>query len=179
MDPTQQIEEWFYSYGDDVYNFLIYYTGSKDVEDYVQEVFLRAFKSFSTYEERANPKTWLFTIARNLVVDKSRRKKLLKFFSFDLLPLKSNPIDFSSPEETILKDEMLFEIHNTIHTLKQTYKDVLLSRLILELSVEETATILGWSPSKVNLTFHRALKALQKKLVINESEAKVHERTQS
>ncbi|MEH7237326.1 RNA polymerase sigma factor [Bacillus sp. JJ1562] len=176
MAQVNQIEKWFYEYGDDVYNFLIYYTGSIDVDDYVQEVFLKAIQSFPTFEERSNPKTWLLAIARNLVIDKYRRKRLIKFQPFDLLGKRHIPIDQSNPERTLLLDEVLADIHDTILRLKQSYKEVLVSRLILELSVEETATVLGWSTNKVSLTYHRAIKALQKQLKpINEREGKDYE----
>ena len=44
-DPLEKnlIEEWFDLYERDITSFLIYYTGSMDVEDLVQETFLRAF----------------------------------------------------------------------------------------------------------------------------------------
>ncbi|WP_449537356.1 RNA polymerase sigma factor [Ferdinandcohnia sp. Marseille-Q9671] len=167
MDRVCQIEEWFYKYGDDVYNYLIYYTGSLDVEDLVQEVFLKALKSLSSFEERANPKTWLLSIARNLVIDISRRKKLLSFLSLSVVSNKQLQIDTSNPITTIVSNEVLLEIHSTILSLRKSYMDVLVSRLILELSVEETASILSWSTSKVSLTYHRAIKALQKSLKQN------------
>ncbi|MEH7225923.1 RNA polymerase sigma factor [Bacillus sp. JJ1566] len=176
MAQISQIEKWFYEYGDDVYNFLIYYTGSFDVDDDVQEVFLKAIQSFPTFEERSHPKTWLLTIARNLVIDKNRRKRLIKFQPFDLLANKQISFDHSNPESALLLDEVLSDIHQTILHLKKSYKEVLISRLILELSVEETATILGWTTNKVSLTYHRAIKALQKNLKsINKGEEKDYE----
>ncbi|WP_254660760.1 sigma factor [Bacillus sp. FJAT-27225] len=43
MDAGQQIEQWFYQYEKDIFNYLVYYTGTRDVEDLVQDTFLRAF----------------------------------------------------------------------------------------------------------------------------------------
>ncbi|MFS0863755.1 RNA polymerase sigma factor [Fredinandcohnia sp. 179-A 10B2 NHS] len=164
MNHTNQMEEWFYQYGDDVYNFLVYLTGTKDVEDIVQEVFLKALRSISSFEARANPKTWLLTIARNLVIDKSRRKKLFTFFPIDIAQSKLAATDYGDPEKTLLSDETQSEIYYAILSLKQSYKDVLILRLIVELTVDETASVLNWSNSKVTLTYHRAIKALQKKI---------------
>ncbi|MGD6774654.1 sigma factor-like helix-turn-helix DNA-binding protein [Sutcliffiella horikoshii] len=51
-----------------------------------------------------------------------------------------------------------------IRMLKQSYYDVLMLRGINELSVQETAQELNWTESKVNLSYHRALKTLEKKM---------------
>lgn len=178
MDHRNQMEEWFYQYGDDVYNFIVYLTGTTDVEDIVQEVFLKALRSVSSFEARANPKTWLLAIARNLVIDKSRRKKLFTFFPIDVVQSKLSATDNGDPEKSLLSDETQSEIYYAILSLKQSYKDVLVSRLIVELTVDETALILNWSNTKVTLTYHRAIKALQKKLKItNEGGTNGYERT--
>jgi RNA polymerase sigma-70 factor (ECF subfamily) len=70
-----RISDWFYQYSNDVYQFLIYYLGSVDVEDMVQEVFIRAIKNEQSFQESSTPKTWLFSIARNLAIDEIRRKQ--------------------------------------------------------------------------------------------------------
>ncbi|WP_078544350.1 RNA polymerase sigma factor [Litchfieldia alkalitelluris] len=160
MNTNALIEEWFYLYSDDVYSFLIYYTGSKDVEDLLQDVFIKAMKSINLFEDRSSPKTWLISIARNLVIDRSRRTRLFKFFLLELFTLKIE----KTPEGEFLANETLNEIYNEISLLKTSYKEVLLCRLVLNYSVDQTSTILDWSPSKVSITYHRAIKALRKRL---------------
>ena len=44
MDAGRQIEQWFNEYEKDITKYLVYYTGSKDVEDLVQETFLKAYQ---------------------------------------------------------------------------------------------------------------------------------------
>ena len=77
-DPLERklIEEWFELYERDITSFLVYYTGSMDVEDLVQETFLRAFNKISRFNEKAHPKTWLISIARNMVIDQYRRNRV-------------------------------------------------------------------------------------------------------
>lgn len=165
MNHNETIEDWFYLYSDDIYNFLIYYTGSRDIEDLVQEVFIKAINSLDQFQEAANPKTWLIAIARNLVIDQRRRGKRIKFLPFDLVSLKPFLTETESPEAIILDNETVREIYSVISKLRPvTYKEVLLFRLVIELSVDQTSDILGWSPQKVSVTYSRAIKALKKKL---------------
>ncbi|MEK5523117.1 RNA polymerase sigma factor [Heyndrickxia sp. FSL W8-0423] len=70
------IEELFQKYEQDITSYLIYYTGSADVEDLVQDTFLLAMKNLSNFKENSHPKTWLISIARNIVIDKFRRRLL-------------------------------------------------------------------------------------------------------
>jgi len=76
MDKNDLIEQWFLRYGDDIYKFLVYYTGNRDVEDLVQDVFLKALGSVGSFEVRSQPKTWLLTIARHTAIDHARKQRL-------------------------------------------------------------------------------------------------------
>ena len=73
---NHSIENWFKLYERDITSFLIYYTGSMDVEDLVQDTFMIAMKKMSGFKEQSHPKTWLISIARNRVIDNYRRRKV-------------------------------------------------------------------------------------------------------
>ncbi|MGD6774653.1 RNA polymerase sigma factor [Sutcliffiella horikoshii] len=70
-----EITDWFQEYHNDIYNFLIYYTGSMDVEDFVQETFLKAVRNIHKFKGESNPRTWLISIARNVAIDESRKRR--------------------------------------------------------------------------------------------------------
>jgi RNA polymerase sigma-70 factor (ECF subfamily) len=57
-----------------VYGFFAYALGTRpDVEDLTQQTFERAFRAWERYDQsRASTSTWLFAIARNLLVDHLR-----------------------------------------------------------------------------------------------------------
>lgn len=155
------ITDWFDAYSDDIYKFLVYYMSTPDVEDLVQEVFIKAIDRYDSFKGDASPKTWLISIARNLAIDEARKKKrqdwrkLIKTYDF-----KTE----HSPEENQLANETKQQLHQAIAKLKQDYQDVIILRGIEELSVAETASILKWPDTKVRVTFHRALKALKGKV---------------
>jgi len=162
------ITDWFDAYADDIYRFLVHYMSTTDVEDIVQEVFIKAIDRYDLFNGESSPKTWLISIARNLAIDEARRKKrqdwrkLIKTFEYKTQ---------NSPEEKQINNETKQQLHQAIAKLKQNYRDVIILRGIEELSVAETAAILKWPDKKVSLTFHRALKVLKKKVEEDDYEA--------
>jgi RNA polymerase sigma-70 factor, ECF subfamily len=159
--PNTRIIEWFQLYSNDLYQFLIYYLGTSDVEDLVQETFIRAIKNMDSFEEKSSPKTWLFSIARHIAIDEIRRKQRSKIKNMIFRENQESQVS-NTPDIFLNLNETKKELYNAIQQLKDNYRDVIILRGIKELSVEETAEILNWKEEKVRLTFHRAIKALQK-----------------
>lgn len=167
MDKNDMIEQWFLRYGDDIYKFLVYYTGSRDVEDLVQDVFLKALKSLGLFEGRSQPKTWLLAIARNTAIDYERKKRLRNWLP-DMW-LQTVQSKERTPEEMLHLHEEQQALYQAIRQVKPAFREVLILRGLKGLSAKETAEILNWSENKVNVTLHRAMKAVKEKL---EQEAK-------
>ncbi|WP_044160536.1 RNA polymerase sigma factor [Virgibacillus sp. MSP4-1] len=163
MTHEDTLTTWFQHYSDDVYNFLIYYVGHGDVEDMVQEVFIKALNHIDTFKHESKPKTWLFSIARNVAIDHMRKKKRDRNKESKLIQHKQT-VNEKSPEDIYQLSETRKEVYQAMRCLKRNYYEVLLLRGIQELSVEETAGVLDWSQNKVKVTFHRAMKALKKQL---------------
>ncbi|WP_078555201.1 RNA polymerase sigma factor [Bacillus alkalicellulosilyticus] len=154
-----QIEYICNTYYDDVHNFLIYYTGTTEVEDIVQEVFLKIIKNIDQFEARSNPKTWIISIARHTAIDHLRKNKRNNLPETLLAFIISKE---KTPEQRFIDDERLFELYQYTNLLKQSYRDVLILRGIRELSVQETAEVLGWSETKVKYTLHRAVSKIKR-----------------
>jgi RNA polymerase sigma-70 factor (ECF subfamily) len=164
MREANEITDWFREYHNDIYNFLIYYTGGMDVEDLVQETFVKAVRNIHKFKGDSNPRTWLISIARNVAIDESRKRRKEETKWNRLLQFSGSAKGSDSPEEIVGLSETKAELYVAIRTLKESYYDVLMFRGINELSVQETAQALNWSENKVNLSYHRALKALEKKM---------------
>lgn len=161
-NERETISEWFYLYSQDVFNFLVYYSGTLDVEDLVQEVFIKAGKGLESYQSQAAPKTWLFSIARNLAIDKARRNDTK--ISRTSQPFEDRTTDgktSQSPEQILIGHEEKQELYRIINQQKKKYRDVLILRGIQGLSVSETAQILGCKETAVRTNYHRAIKLLQ------------------
>lgn len=126
------VESLFVEYADDVYNFLVYYTGRRDVEDIVQETFVKAIKGLERTSNIVNPRSWLFMIARNTAMDHARRAKREVLVSD--AAFANIPYDGPSPDESAACSEYAGHIVNTIQKLKREYRDVLVLRLIMQQS---------------------------------------------
>lgn len=153
--------EWYEKYFDDVYRFIFFMIGERQCcEDLVHDTFVRAFTSFERFESRGNAKTWLFGIAKYLVLDeirKRKRRKLLTVLGYD--KEIASPFDV---EQYVENRESVLNTMQAIQMLKPDYRLVITLKKIEECSTKEICEILGWSEAKVRKTLSRAIQALKK-----------------
>lgn len=84
------IQEWVSLYADDLYRWALHKTNNKETsEDLVQETFLAAFKSIDKFKGKSQPKTWLFSIVNNKIMDYHR--KLFRSAPLNQYQLSSKP----------------------------------------------------------------------------------------
>ncbi|QOY35093.1 RNA polymerase sigma factor [Anaerobacillus isosaccharinicus] len=169
----EKIEQIYDEYYRDVYHFLICFTGSRnEAEDLTQEVFIQVLKSLSSFNRQYRLKTWVLTIARNVAVDHFRRSKFTSIFKegfFTGLVSKEQ-----NPDEVLETKEQKEVVHAAISNLKPNYRSVIILRGINELSIRETADILGCSEAKVKVDYFRGLKKLESNLKFDLEEGTEH-----
>ena len=74
-NPKRMMESWINQFGDDLYSWAFYKTSSKETaEDLVQDTFLSAFHKIDSFKGKSQPKTWLFSILNNKIIDFYRKK---------------------------------------------------------------------------------------------------------
>jgi RNA polymerase sigma-70 factor (ECF subfamily) len=62
------LEQWVNQFSDELYSWA--FSSSKEIaEDLVQDTFLAAFHKIDSFEGKSQPKTWLFSILNNKVID--------------------------------------------------------------------------------------------------------------
>ena len=158
-DLEIRIKEIFHCHYEDVYQFLVYFTGNRnEAEDLTQEVFIRLLHALPSFQGQSSLKTWILAIARNVAVDHYRKQKL--FFLYPDKWLKSVPSTSEKPDEELEKKELQGELYNALTRLKPKYRAVIILRGLKEYSIKETAHILRCSEAKVKVDYHRALKLL-------------------
>lgn len=164
MESKKVISDWFHQYSNDIYHFFIYRMGTADVEDLVQEVFIKAMKGMSSFQGTSSPKTWLFSIARNIAIDEIRKKKRNKWKELLFFNDQHESASEETPETILQWNEENKRLFQAIQSLHGTYRDIIILRGIKGLTTEEAAVILNWSKKKVHTTYYRAKIALQKVL---------------
>lgn len=166
-----EITEWYQQHGDSVFRYiLLMVRDHQQAEDLTQETFIKAFRSYDSFERKANPKTWLFRIAHNVTIDFIRKQKPLELLKELVLLGKSAN---AAPEGIVEIKENSTELYDALGQLKAPYREVIVLRKIREFSIQETGEILNWSESKVKNTLSRALSALEKQL---NKEGIIHEK---
>jgi RNA polymerase sigma-70 factor, ECF subfamily len=160
----QLLEELFQDYSDLIYRFILLMVNSREeAEDLTQEVFIKAYKGLPNFKGESAYKTWLYSIARNLVYDHLRKKRTVAIFG-DMFHSsdKKNPI----PDEILEMKEKTQYLYQALFTLKLSYREIIILRKIKGYQINETAQILGWTEAKVKTTLFRALQALKKELIM-------------
>ena len=148
--------ELYEQFIDKIFRFVFFRVGRREVaEDLTQTVFLKALEHIKGFRKESQFSSWLFTIARNSIIDYYRsRKPVYSLGEFDELVAKDNTQDYESKE-------ILVETLNAIRRLKEEEQEVIILHSVEEYSFEEIARITKKSPGALRILKHRALRKLK------------------
>ena len=138
--------------------FCLHLTGNdrSHAEDVAQETLLRAWRNTAVLEEgRGSVRSWLFTVARNIVIDEWRTKR-----SRNELPVAEVPDAAGADDRT---DQLLLSwvVAEALTRLSAEHRSVLLECYYRGLPVAEAARRLGVPEGTVKSRTHYALRALK------------------
>lgn len=157
-----------------VYNFILRFVGDKETaEDLLQETFMRVIKGADAYKRQAKFTTWLYTIARNLCVDQTRRRKHRRHASLDA-PMDASD-DSGSLMDVIAGSEMASDrksvnkelfatMQRAIAALSEEQREVFLMREFLDLPFKQIADVVGVPENTVKSRMRYALEKLRLEL---------------
>ena len=145
---------------DDVYGYLLYLT--KDwalAEDLTGETFETALRRWRKFDpRRGTARAWLLAIARSAALDwfraESRRQR------------REQRAESREPRdaESSFGEGLSAELEDGLRSLTAGEREVIALRIVLELDGEETARLLGISPTAVSTRLHRALGKLEERM---------------
>lgn len=148
-------------YLDAIYRFIYYrVSNEQEAEDMTEEVFIRAWGSLPRItdgSEIQNFRSWLYRIARNLIVDRYRKKNL----EFEMDDQTYLPDQNPQPDAAVLMEEESSLLREAIRNLEEPFREVLIHRFINELSHAETAGLMGLRENHIRVLQYRALKKLR------------------
>lgn len=170
QDPDL-LDQLIETYQHRLMRYLLFLTRSREVsEDLFQEVWIRVLRRGSQYNGKARFDTWVFTIARNLVIDLSRKRTMASLDEMrETEDSEARPFevvsDGPSPFELFAGRENASEVAEVLLTLESSYREVLMLRFHEEMSLEEIASLTRAPLSTVKSRLYRGLAALKPELL--------------
>lgn len=153
-------------YSSKVYSTAYSYTHNhEEARDLVQEIFIKAFHSLTTFKLEAKFSTWLYRIAVNRCIDWSRKRKnkstilTLNFEEGNILD--TIPDEEDNPEEALLREENKEAIRTAVDNLPEIYKTALILYYFEELQVQEISSILDCPKKTVETRLYRGRSMLK------------------
>ena len=149
---------------DAVYRYCYYRVGDADLaQDLAAEVFVRMVEKLDSYQIRGRPLlAWLYTIARNLVIDSHRMNGRARQVSLDA----ARPVvdGRASPTEHVDRRLAADCLAAAMASLTEEQRQVILSKFVEGHSNSQTGKLLNRSEGAVKSLQHRALAALRRAL---------------
>ncbi|HTV05436.1 MAG TPA: RNA polymerase sigma factor [Acidobacteriaceae bacterium] len=149
--------------------YLLFLTGDREMaDDLFQETWMRVLQRGSQYNGAARFDTWLFTVARNLLIDMRRKRTMLSLeelctadgeeYTYEIPSGEPNPFDRYRSQEEARK------VAAALLTLDPLHREVLMLRFNEELSLEEIAAVTRAPLSTVKSRLYRGVAALKPRL---------------
>lgn len=147
---------------DRIYRFTYYLTRDEfAAEDITQNTFLKAWNNLPNFStDRGTFQSYLFTIARNLVIDAQRKKKEYSLEEGYGADAETG----ENLEEKVWKDEAMQRVHEAIADLDEFDRQIVILRFFEEMHFDEMAEILGKEPGTIRVKIHRIMEKLRNKL---------------
>lgn len=133
-------------------------------EDLAGEVFYKAWRGRSGFQEDSSSRAWLFRIARNTLIDHWRKKKDVPMEGVEYKQIKS---EGGTPEQLIEQRDEIWELMKALDQLPGKLQAVAVLRFIEGLSAKQAATVLDTTEGNVRTMQFRALSKL-KEIMRNE-----------
>ena len=150
-----------------VFNVAYKFVGRHDeAEDLAQDIFLKVFKSLSTFDRRANFQTWLISVSRNLCIDhyrsvrKERQTIDRNVDANELSPASPDAGPIAALEQ---RDRVLL-LRQALATLPDTLRTAVVMRDIQELSYQEIADRLALPEGTVKSRINRGRTELARQI---------------
>lgn len=163
-DAFGQIYQLFYKR---IYRYCYFNLSRNEAaQDVCQETFVRAFKALSSFSQKKGGsfQAFLFKIARNLIIDLSRKKKEVSIENYQQQVDPAQDLD-----EKLQRQENIAEVRNALAKLDEKDRQIVILRYFEEMTTYEAAKIVGIREGNLRVRTHRILKKL-KEIIQNQND---------
>lgn len=131
----------------------------QDAEDVVQEVLVRVWRSADRFDpERGAVSTWLFTIARNVVIDHRRRQQARPHVVSEVTAESGEPDADATAFDRALE---AWQMAEALRSLTTAHREVIIEAYYRDCSVAQAAERLGIPPGTVKSRLYHGLRNLR------------------
>ncbi len=163
------LDELIVRYQHRLMRYLMYLTGDREMaDDLFQEVWMRVLTRGGQFNGKARFETWLFTIARNLLIDQKRKRTMSSLDElFETGDGEDRPMAYEVPDEQPSPFERMSSVEDRTEVaaallqLDTLYREVLILRFHEELSLDEIAKVTRAPLSTVKSRLYRGLNAMK------------------
>lgn len=159
---AEQFKEIYLAELDAIYRFCLMRTSDSEVaHDFSQDVFMRLWRAMADNQIIKNPRSFLYTVARNIIIDGYRKKKTLSLDSIleeagdDKSSVASTHLDAIETEAEARRVEAGMQL------LDEPYRKALHMRYVEGLKPREIATILQESANVISVRISRGADRLR------------------
>lgn len=179
---SSAFEELLLRYQRPLFNFILRSVREHDrAEELLQDVFLKVLQRSNEFQGSSKFSTWLYTIARNLCIDTSRKMVFRRHRSLDA-PLRADEesatlldrVAGSTPgaDRQAIGHDLQARIASAIEELPDEQREVFLMRELQNMAFKEIADVVGVPENTVKSRMRYALERLQRALAEYEDYAR-------
>ena len=133
----------------------------REIEELVQDTFVRAFGSIDSFRGESSLRTWLFTIERRLMLDRRRAEKRQR----TTVPVEAgDAITEYDALDNLVAEEAESRVRRAVDSLSPTQREVFSLRVEQGMSYKEIAEIAGTTEGAARVHYHNAMRAVKELL---------------
>lgn len=143
-----------------------YLENEADIEDVMQDAYIKGFQNLSRFESRSEFATWITRILINECLQRLKKMKRITLMDTAGENMETmNYTDKKTPETESLNKELKTLLEATIAKLPEKYRAIFIMREVERMSVAETCHVLDLSESNVKTRLNRAKEMLRNSLM--------------
>jgi RNA polymerase sigma-70 factor (ECF subfamily) len=130
----------------------------EQIDELVQDTFVRAFNSLDAFRSDSSLRTWLFTILRRLSLDRKRADKRRK----DRVELEEgHAVQEFNALDSLVADETAQRVRTAVGRLSPLQRDVFILRVTEGLAYGDIARTVGSTEGACRVHYHNAMRAVK------------------
>ncbi len=138
--------------------FLVSCGERREVEELVQDTFVRAFGAMESFRADSSLRTWLFTIARRLLLDRRRADRRRR----DRVQIaEGDAVTEVDALDGVVADETEARLRQAVERLSPKQKEVFTLRVTEGLTYKDIADVVGSTEGAARVHYHNAVRSIK------------------